>query len=108
VVALVIVNVFGGSQLLRSLIICNIAGLATLGFINIYWLISNHTASMMLATLFVGFTFSVTASIALIPLVGLVFWARFLLGRHTVAQLIAGLFVGAAPVLILTNFGYIN
>jgi hypothetical protein len=78
-----------------------------LGFINVYWLISSHTASIMLVTLFVGFVFGIKASIALIPLIGLTIFARLVLRRHTVPQLVAGLFAGAAPVLILAYFGYL-
>jgi hypothetical protein len=105
---LIIIVLFDGPQLLRYLTVCNIIGLATMGFINVYWLISGHTATIMLATVFVGFVFGAAASIALIPLIGLIFLTRLLLKRHTVAQLIAGLFVGAAPVLILANLGYIH
>ena len=108
VLALSVASGFGAPKLLRSLIACNIIALATLGFINVYWLISSHSASIMLATLFVGFVFGVKAGIALIPLIGLTIFARLVLRRHTVPQLVAGLFAGAAPVLILAYFGYLS
>jgi hypothetical protein len=108
VIAFIVTHVFGGSQLLRSLLVCNIVGLAFLGFINVRWLISNHTASIMLAAVFSGFVFGRTASVALTPVVGLTFLARLVLRRHTIAQLVAGLLVGAAPVLVLANLGYIG
>ena len=108
VIALIVAHVCGGSQLLRSLLVCNIVGLAFLGFINVRWLISNHTASVMLAAVFSGFVFGHTVSVALTPVVGLTFLARLVLRRHTIAQLVAGLLVGAAPVLVLANLGYIG
>lgn len=108
VMALIVASVFDAPNLMRSLIVCNIIGLVTLGFINVYWLISSHSASIMLATLFVGFVFSVKAGIALIPMIGLTIFARLVLRRHTVPQLVAGLFAGAAPVLILVYLGYLS
>lgn len=106
--ALIVVSAFDSSRLLRSLAVCNTVGLAALGSINTRWLISNHTASLMMAVTFVGFVFGAAVSVALIPLVGLTFLTRWWLKRHNVAQLVAGLLVGAAPVLILANFGYIG
>jgi hypothetical protein len=94
VIALALVAEFGGSQLMRS--------------INTGWQISNHTASIMAATIFLGLVFGIAVSLALLPLVGMTFAARWWLKRHTVAQLIAGMLVGAAPVLILANMGYIH
>lgn len=108
VLALIIVIVFDGPQLFRYLLVCNIIGAIALGFINMHWLISNHTATIALAAVFIGFVFGVTAGAALMPVVGLTFMARLLLRRHTVAQLVAGLFVGAAPVLLLAGLGYMN
>jgi hypothetical protein len=108
VIALIVAYVFGGSQLLRSLLVCNTVGLVFLGFINARWLISNHTATIMQATVFSGFVFGHMVSVALAPVVGLTFVARLILRRHTIAQLVAGLLVGAAPVLVLANLGYIG
>jgi hypothetical protein len=108
VVAVAIVTRFGGSQLMRSLAVCNAIGLAALGSINAGWQISNHTASIMAATIFLGLVFGTAVSFALLPLVGMTFVARWWLRRHTVAQLIAGMLVGAAPILVLANLGYIN
>lgn len=108
VIAGAIVAQFGGSQLMRSLAVCNAIALAVLGSINTGWQISNHTASIMAATIFLGLVFGTAVSLALLPLVGMTFAARWWLKRHTVAQLIAGMLVGAAPVLVLANLGYIN
>jgi hypothetical protein len=108
VVALIVTSVFGTSQVLRSLIVCNIIGLTALGFINVYWLISSHTASIALNILFVSFIFGASVGIALLPLIGLTFFARLTLKRHTVPQLVAGLVVGAVPVLVLAHLGYLR
>jgi hypothetical protein len=108
VIALIVAHAFGGSQLLRSLLVCNTVGLAFLGFINARWLISNHTAAIMQAAVFSGFVFGHIVSVALTPVVGLTFLARLILRRHTVAQLVAGSLVGAVPVLVLANLGYIG
>jgi hypothetical protein len=108
VLALVVTSLLGAPDLLSSLIVCNIIGLVTLGFINMYWLISSHTASIMLATLFIGFVISLKAAIALVPIIGLTIFARLVLRRHTVPQLVVGLLAGAAPVLILAYLGYLS
>ena len=68
-VALLLVVMFDGPPLLFSLLICNIIGLAALGIINIYWLISNHAASIMLFVTFAGFVFGPRVALALLPLV---------------------------------------
>ena len=107
-ILLIIIDVFGGSRLMRFLVVSNIISLAALGLINAAWQISNHTASITGAAVFLGYVFGTAMSVALLPLVGLTFTARLWLRRHTVGQLIAGMFVGAAPVLVLANFGYIN
>ena len=108
VIALALVAKFSGSQLMRSLAVCNAIAMAALGSINAGWQISNHTASIMAATVFLGLVFGTAVSLALLPLVGMTFAARLWLKRHTVAQLIAGMLIGAAPVLVLANLGYIN
>jgi hypothetical protein len=106
--ALFVTFVVDGSPLLRGLAVCNVIGLGALGLINVYWLISNHSATMMMATTFVGIAFGALAGLTLTPLVALTVWARLSLRRHTPAQLVAGLLVGAAPVLILANLGYLR
>ena len=108
VLALLVTLAVDGSPLLRGLALCNVVGLGALGIINVYWLISNHSATIMMAAAFVGTAFGTLAGLTLTPLVALTIWARLSLRRHTPAQLIAGLLVGAAPVLILANLGYLR
>jgi membrane-associated phospholipid phosphatase len=105
VAALLVVLLFNGPPLLQCLALCAVIGLAVLGMINRYWLISNHTASITMAAVFAGFAFGVIYGIALAVFVVLLFAARLYLKRHTVAQLIAGVFVGAASVLVVAAFG---
>ena len=106
-VGLFLVVLFDGPPLLFSLLICNMIGLAALGSINVYWLISNHAASVILFVTFAGFVFGPSVTLALLPLVILTLAARLILKRHTIAQLLAGLIVGAAPVLVLAGMGLI-
>ena len=80
--------------------------MATLGVINIRWLISNHLASITMATLLMGFVFGSVAGLAMTPLVGLLFSSRIYLKRHTIWQAVGGMFVGAACALAVSTLGY--
>ncbi len=107
-IALVIARALGGPRLLQVLLISNVVGVASLGLINAFWQISSHVASIASATLFAGFVFGPLVSVALAPMVGLTFLARLYLRRHTLAQLVAGVALGAAPVLILASLGFLS
>ena len=107
-VALVLVHVLRGPQLLRTLLISNVAGLASLGLINKFWQISSHVASVTSAALFARFAFGPLVGIALLPFVVLTFLARLFLRRHSVGQLVAGLALGAGPVAILASLGFLG
>jgi len=106
--ALLLVHLLRGPELLRTLLISNVAGLVLLGVINTVWQISSHVASITSAVLFAGFAFGRLVGLALTPLVALTFVVRLFLRRHTVAQLVAGLALGAAPVLALATFGFLD
>lgn len=99
------VSKFEGPALLGGLAVSNVIGLTILWVINFYWLISSHMASISLAGIFIIVVFGIQTSILVLPLVILVFWARLVLQRHTVLQLIAGMFVGIFTVLILILIG---
>ena len=107
VIALAVIIFGGGTPPLRFLALCSIAGLATLGAINMFWLVSGHATSITLAAAFVGVTMGVKAGMFLIPLVGLTGAVRLLLHRHTIAQIVAGMAIGPFLVLLLANLGYI-
>jgi hypothetical protein len=107
-IALVIAHRFGAPRLLQALLICNVAGLALLGLINTVWQISSHVASVTSAALFARLAFGAFVGNALLPFVALTFLARLFLRRHTIAQLVAGLALGAAPVLTLSSLGLVG
>jgi len=102
-----VVRFAGGPRLMGMVLLCNAIGLAALGLINAVWLISNHSGSISAATVLIGLMYGLGAAVALLPLVGLVFAARLILGRHTWAQLVAGVAVGAAPPLLFASLGLI-
>jgi membrane-associated phospholipid phosphatase len=95
------------SPLLRTLAVSNILVLAVLGLINNHWLISSHSASIMLVAVFCAYVFGLPAMLGCLLLVGLVVWARWLLQKHTPSQLAAGMLVGALSVLLLATFGWL-
>ena len=93
-------------ELLRCLTIFNIIELVTLGLINIFFLISIHATGIMATFILIGLTFGwPIALIAVLPFVIAVCYVRLYLGRHTPFQLITGLLLGAATVLLLIPFG---
>jgi hypothetical protein len=108
VAAFLIFALWGGSPLLTALAACNAIGLAVLGLINNLWLISNHSASAMLVASFGVYIFGFGSALWSLPLVGLVVWSRWLLRKHTPAQLGAGLLVGVAPVILLFVFSWLS
>ncbi len=97
---------FNGPELLRCLALFNIIELIMLTVINHFWLISLHATGAIATAVLVGLVFGwPTGLLVGIPLVGSVCWVRLFLKRHSVAQILAGLALGAAVVLLLTPFG---
>jgi hypothetical protein len=105
-VAFLIAKELGATRPLRGLILASMLGLGFMGLINMRWLVSNHTASITMATMIVGFRFGQTAGLAMTPLMGLVFASRMYLRRHTLWQLIGGMIIGAASAAIIAYLGY--
>jgi len=95
------IYLFKGPDLLESLAIGTIIGLTTLSAINYAWLISNHMASITMAVLLIGSVFGLIFGLALIPFILAVFYARWVLGRHTILQLLAGMAVGVITVWVM-------
>jgi len=60
-----------------------------------------------MAVAFVAFLYGVFSLVTLSPLILMVFYARWYLRRHTLAQLMAGLLVGGGTVALLAWFGLI-
>jgi hypothetical protein len=104
-VALALLGVFSGPELLRCLAIYSLISVVILGLINVVWLISIHMASITAAALISGLVFGPLAALALIPLTVLVFLARLFLRRHTIPQLLAGTLVGIVCVLVVLGLG---
>jgi len=103
-----ILSLMGASPEMRALAICSTFGLGALGLIDTHWLISNHAASITTVALYAGYVFGAPVGWSLSPLIVLVFAARLFLERHTVAQLLAGVAVGATPVLLLGWLGHLG
>lgn len=99
-------SAIGAARPMLGLILCSVLGLTILGLINLRWLISNHTASATMAALVMGFQYGETATLAMTPLVGLIFAARIYLKRHTTLQLIAGILVGLGCAMTVSVLGY--
>ncbi|MEW5985512.1 MAG: hypothetical protein AB1791_02660 [Chloroflexota bacterium] len=104
-VALLLLRLLNGPELLRCLVLFNIAELVALGVINVYWQISIHATAVMATTLIAGLVFGLQISLLLSPFVILVAWARHYLRRHTAAQILAGLGLGALSALALNLTG---
>jgi len=60
-----------------------------------------------MAVAFVAFLYGVFSLVTLSPLILMVFYARWYLRRHTLAQLMAGFLVGGGIVALLAWFGLI-
>ncbi len=106
--AFLIFYAWGVSPMLSALAACNVLGLAALGVINHFWLVSNHTASITMVAAFSAQVFGWHTAIWSLPLVGLVTWSRWLLRKHTLAQLAVGFVVGTAPVMLLAWLGWLQ
>lgn len=97
---------FNGPELLRCLALFNIIELSALTIINHFWLISLHATGAIATAVLLILVFGWTVGLLVgIPLVGSVCWVRLFLKRHTPAQIVAGLGLGTAVVLVLVPFG---
>ncbi len=104
--AYILITLLNGPDLLRCLTIFNVLELVALGLINVFFLISIHATGIMATFILVGLVFGwPTAFIAAFPFVLLVIYLRLYLKRHTPFQLVTGLILGAASVLLLLPFG---
>jgi hypothetical protein len=105
IIYLVLVLIFEAPELLWCLALLSLIALGSLGFINLFWKISIHAASILSATLIAGLVFGPFIALLLSPLVIIVTWVRLYLRRHTVPQVAAGLALGLVIVLALTLIG---
>jgi membrane-associated phospholipid phosphatase len=105
VIALAIIHIFDGPELLRCLAIFSIIELTALGIITSYWLISIHATSMAAATVICGLVFGWWTLILLLPLTLIVCLVRLYLRRHDLVQVLAGLALGVGTVLLTVLIG---
>lgn len=97
---------FDGPDLLRCLALFNVIELIMLTVINHFWLISLHSTGAMATAVLIGLVFGWPLALLIgSPLVISVCWVRLFLKRHTPAQIVAGLVLGAAVVLSLVPLG---
>jgi membrane-associated phospholipid phosphatase len=97
---------FNGPELLRCLALFNVIELTALTLINHFWLISLHATGAIASAVLAGLVFGWPMGLLIGgPLVISVCWVRLFLKRHTPAQIVAGLALGTAVVLILVPFG---
>lgn len=98
---------FYGNQLLFHLTLTTILILVIIGFITRYWKISFHASLITGTVILINFLFDWSLPI-LYLLIPLVFWARFTLKQHSLAQLFAGsLISGGITLAALKLFGYL-
>lgn len=105
VIAVTVIWLLDGPDLLRCLAIYNIVALSLLSLINTRWLISIHATAAAGTWLMASLVFGWVVSLLLLPLVILICVVRVYLKRHTVAQVLAGVVLGVTLVLILAYFG---
>lgn len=103
--SLVILTKLHTSPLLKYFVIADIAALASLAILNLFWLVSAHMTGISIITTYAGFVFGMKTSLLLIPLVGLTFCVRLFLKRHTIPELISGTLLGVVIVSGLAIFG---
>lgn len=105
VLAYGVIVLFDGPELLRCLALYNIVALTALGLINTRWLISIHATSIAAAWMIATLVFGWVWSLLLLAVVILVSWTRLYLKRHTLAQVLGGVALGAGTVLLFRLFG---
>jgi hypothetical protein len=103
--AWLLVRAYAGSPLLQGLVLCHIVLTVGLTMWNFFHLISAHAASLTAIALYAGIVLGLPAGLLLAPLVGLIFYVRYYLRRHTLGELVLGLATGAAAVGLLAATG---
>lgn len=105
--ALLAVYLFGNQLLLHLMLILVVLGLMSL-VITKFWKISLHAGLNSAGWIVINFLFGWKFPFLYLA-IPLVLWARYVLKKHTLSQLIAGTILGAIITLgLLFIFGYIN
>lgn len=94
-------RLMGAPSVVPLVAIVTLVQLATMAVITLVWQISIHTMSITSAVVATGILFGVGPALLVSPLVPLVGAARLKLQRHTLAQVIAGILVGAVVTVML-------
>lgn len=105
VVALFLITIFEGPELLRCLAVFSLIELTTLAIITRFWLISIHATSIVAAAIIAGLVFGFWTTLLLIPLILVVCLVRIYLRRHTVVQVLLGAVLGFITVGLVTSLG---
>jgi hypothetical protein len=100
-----ILKSIGSPELFLDFILTNIFGLGSLAIINARWLISAHTTSITALVFFAGFAFNLKIALLLSPLILATIVVRHYLKRHNYTELVSGVLVGMAVVLIMAILG---
>lgn len=104
-IALAVIQVFDGPELLRCLAIFSTLVLAFLAIISNFWLISIHATSIAAVTVICGMVFGWWTLILLLPIAVTICWVRLYLRRHNVQQVVAGLALGVSTVWLVVQIG---
>ncbi|HNB50493.1 MAG TPA: hypothetical protein PK530_01040 [Anaerolineales bacterium] len=100
-VSFLIIRLWADMPLLANLILIHVLIMLVLALANELWLISAHVAAITALTIQTGVVFGTVFSLIMLPLIPLPFFIRRYLKRHTLGELISGLFVGVGSVLVL-------
>ncbi len=93
VVGLGLLGAWGAPSKVVALVAAMLAGLVTSILVTLFWKLSIHAAVIAVALTILTFLFG-PWGLALTPLLGLVAWARVVVGDHDLAQVIAGAALG--------------
>jgi len=102
------VAAYAGMPLLQNLIFCHFIVMLSVAIVNYYRLISAHVASMTAITIYSGLSLGIQVGLYILPLIGITFYVRRYLRRHTMGELAGGLAIGAAAVVFMVVAGVIK
>lgn len=100
-IATVMLFQIGASAIMRLFVLSSLIQVVIMALITTSWQISIHTISVAGAVITAGTLFGTPIALVLLPLVLVVSRARLKLRRHTRAQVVAGIIVGAVSVSVL-------
>lgn len=94
-VGVALLAVLGAPREVVALVAAMLAGLGVMSLVSHWYKASFHVATVAGAAVVLGHVLGPWWLVVLAPAVGLVGWARWRAGRHTLPQLLVGLLVGA-------------